>query len=56
MKSLALYQQQVAALKKKRMEVDEDIIQVVAEALTDGYSFIDVFDGKPDANQQVFDL
>lgn len=56
MKSLSLYQQQIAAIKKQRAALDVDFAQVLAEGMVDGYSVIDLLDGKPAIDQTEFDL
>lgn len=56
MKSLTLYQQQIASLKKQRAALDTDFAQVLAEGITDGYSILDMLDSRPAPNQPEFDL
>lgn len=57
MKSLSLYQQQIALLKKQREALDEDFAQVLAEGLNEGHSISDLLNApSADKNQQSFDL
>lgn len=57
MKGLALYRQQIALIKKQRDALDEDLAQVLAEAVGDGHKMLDVlgYNG-PSADQIRFDL
>lgn len=43
-KPLATYQGQVRILKRQRDALDEDVAQVLAEALHDGYNILDLLD------------
>lgn len=43
-KTLKLYQEQYAALKRQIGEIQNDMVQVLAEALNDGYKTFEVTD------------
>jgi hypothetical protein len=57
MKSLTLYQQQYAKLKKDQQCLMDDMVQVLHEARIDGHKIFEVMDPpKPSAAAPEFDL
>jgi len=57
MKSLKLYQEQYEALKKQIGEIQNEMVQVLTEALADGYRTFEVCEPpKPSADAPSFDL
>lgn len=56
MKSVSIYRQQLASLKKQREELDIDIAQVLAEAVSEGHNIHDLFTPAVNTNQKAFDL
>ena len=54
---LSLYHARLHLISKQRAALDQDYAQVLAEAMLDGHSIVDLLDhGFPAPEQEAFDL